>query len=95
MEQGVHGTDNSLRTNLWMLGGGYLLWNERLQPTLRFDQQIDDDDASTQGRKSNITIVGVNYYKQGHGLKVQADVSFASGTEDAVDRGRLQLQVDF
>jgi hypothetical protein len=95
MTQDVPGTSNSLRTNLWMLGGGYLFWNQKLQPTFRFDQQIDDDDANTQGRTSNIAILGVNYYKQGHGLKVQADVSFASGTKDAVDRGRVQLQVDF
>jgi hypothetical protein len=89
------GTDRTLRTNLMMLGAGYLLWNERLQPVFRIDQQIDDDDAQTQGRKSTISIVGVNYYKQGHGLKIQADVSFASGTKDAVDRGRVQLQVDY
>jgi hypothetical protein len=84
---------SSNRTNLWMAGAGYLVWNERLQPVVRFDQVVEDDKVG--GRKSNIALVGLNYYKNGHGLKIQGDLAFASGTGDEVDGGRLQAQVDF
>jgi len=84
---------SSITTNVWMAGVGYLVWQQRLQPTLRIDQIIEDDKVG--GTKTNITYLGVNYYKKGHNLKFQADVAFASGTGDSFDGGRAQLQVDF
>jgi hypothetical protein len=93
MAREAPGSGNSIRTNIWMAGAGYLVWNQRLQPTLRFDQVLEDDKVG--GRKRNHTFLGLNYYKQGHGLKLQGDLLFASGTGDEVDGGRVQAQVDF
>jgi len=81
-----------LTTVAWMLGAGYLI-GERIQPIVRFDQVKEDDDVG--GRITNATKIGGNLYLRGHNLKIQADVTIASGTGDKVDRGRLQAQLDF
>jgi hypothetical protein len=95
MDRQAPSATSGLRTNLWMFGAGYLIWNERLQPAFRIDGVILDDKAPNPGLKSNIASIGLNYYKKGHSLKLQGDLSFASGTGDAVDAGRVQAQVDF
>jgi len=87
------GSGTSVTTNVWMVGGGYLVWEQRLQPTIRFDQIIADDKEG--GAKTNATFVGLNWYERGHNLKVQADVAFVSGTGDSFDGGRAQVQLDF
>lgn len=86
-------SDVRLDTTLFMAGVGYLFWNQRLQPIVRFDQVRLDDDQG--GKVTNITHAGVNFYQKGHNLKFQADVRFESGTGEAVEEGRFQAQIDF
>jgi hypothetical protein len=83
---------NGIDTRVWMVGAGYLI-DERVQPVVRFDQVLLDDAAG--GGSRNITYAGINFYKKQHGLKLQADLRFESGTGEAVDGGRLQAQIDF
>jgi len=84
---------NSLDTRVWMAGAGFLLFDQRVQPVVRFDQTLPDDAARIESR--NTTYAGINFYKKQHNLKLQADVRFDSGTGDSVDGGRIQAQVDF
>jgi len=74
-------------TTVWMLGLGYLVLDQRLQPIVRFDRG--------GGGTRDMTYVGVNFYQKGHDLKVQADIRLEAGTGNSVDGGRLQAQVDF
>jgi hypothetical protein len=80
---------NPVDTRTWMAGFGYLI-RQRFQPNVRFDEVQADD-----GSIVDVTYVGANYYQKGHGLKVQGDVRFESGTHESVDGFRLQGQIDF
>ena len=84
---------NSVDTRMWMAGLGILLFHQRFQPIVRFDQVLLDD--AVGGGSRNITYAGANFYQDGHKLKVQGDIRFEAGTQYAVDGGRLQAQVDF
>ena len=84
---------NSLDTRIWMAGAGYLLFDQHVQPVVRFDQTLPDDAA--RGESRNTAYAGINFYKKQHNLKLQADVRFDSGSGDSVDGGRLQAQIDF
>lgn len=75
-----------------MIGAG-ILFKERFQPFIRFDQVRGDRWA--RGGAQDITFVGANFYQKGHSLKFQGDVRLQAGTEDAVDGVRLQSQLDF
>jgi len=83
----------ALQHKAWMLGLGWLTWKERLQPIVRFDETR----VETAGGEvlTGVMIVGANLYQQGHGLKLQGDLRFQSGTGEALDGGRLQAQIDF
>lgn len=81
---------NSVDTRVWMIGAGYLCMDQKLQPTVRYDQVRLDGGGTT-----NTTFVGLNYYQDGHHLKLQADVRFDGGNHEAVDGVRLQSQIDF
>ncbi len=83
----------ALDTTVWMVGAGLLMFDQHLQPTIRFDRTRLDDSAG--GGSRNTTYVGANFYRNGHNLKFQGDVRMDSGTERAVDGGRLQAQIDF
>ena len=77
-----------------MVGGlGFLVLNQRLQPFVRFDQVRGDQWA--RGGTRDITFVGVNFYENGHSLKVQGDVRLQAGTGEALDGARVQAQMDF
>jgi hypothetical protein len=84
---------NSLDTQVWMLGAGYLMFNQRFQPIVRFDETLLDD--SVGGGTSDIMYVGANWYQKGHNLKIQGDVRFQSSTGESVDGMRLQAQIDY
>jgi hypothetical protein len=84
---------NSDDTLVWMAGLGYLMFGERLQPIVRFDQVWPDD--ARGGSSRSIAYAGLNLYQNGHSLKVQGDVRFESATGHPVDGVRLQAQVDF
>jgi hypothetical protein len=84
---------NTNDTRVWMVGGGYLMWNERLQPFVRFDQQMLDD--ADGGFTRDVTYVGANWYQRGHSLKLQADARFEGGSGEDLDGARLQAQIDF
>jgi hypothetical protein len=95
---------DTVRNNVWMLGGGWLFWDQRLQAIVRFDQILTKEEGLIPDLpflediidgSGNIMMVGLNLYQMGHNLKIQGDLSFASGTGDSVDRGRLQAQIDF
>lgn len=87
------GPGNSLDTTVWMLGLGYLMWGERLQPVVRFDQVHRDEAAG--GGTQDVTYVGLNFYRKGHNLKFQGDLRFEGGTGRSLDGIRVQGQVDF
>jgi hypothetical protein len=76
-----------------MLGAG-ILFNDKVQPFIRFDQ-VRSDALAPRGGRRDITYVGVNWYERGHSLKIQGDVRMQAGTEDPVDGARLQAQIDF
>ena len=72
----------------YMVGAGLLILDQRLQPFVRFDEVRTE-------RKTDITYVGMNLYRKGHSLKFQGDVRLQANTNEAVDGGRLQAQIDF
>jgi len=76
-----------------MIGAGYLMMKEHLQPFVRFDQIRGDTPIG--GTERDITYAGANFYQKGHGLKVQGDLLFVSGNGESLDGGRLQAQIDF
>jgi len=76
-----------------MIGAGYLMMKERVQPFVRFDQIRGDTPIA--GTNRDITYAGANFYQKGHGLKIQGDLLFVSGNGESVDGGRLQAQIDF
>lgn len=80
-------------TTVKMIGLGILMFQERLQPFIRFDQQRGD--PFVRGGRTDITYVGANFYQRGHSLKIQGDVRLQAGTEAAVDGARLQAQIDY
>jgi hypothetical protein len=84
---------STVQTTVWMAGAGYLIADQRLQPVVRFDQTRRDQDVG--GGTANTTYVGLNYFRKQHGLKVQGDLRFESGTHEALDGARLQAQVYF
>jgi hypothetical protein len=88
-----HGGPRENNSTIKMIGAGYLVAKQRLQPFVRFDQVRGD--ALLGGVRRDITYVGANFYQKGHNLKIQGDVRFQSSTEDSVDGARLQAQIDF
>lgn len=100
----VKGELNAIRTELTgnlgernstvkMLAAG-VLFNQRWQPFIRFDQ-VRSDALAPRGGRRDITYVGANFYQRGHSLKLQADLRMQAGTEDPVDGARFQAQMDF
>jgi hypothetical protein len=90
IQQRNPGTTALIDTRVWGTGIGYLFWDQRLQPIVRFDQVFEDD-----GGEINQTHIGANYYRRGHNLKVQGDVVLIAGNGESFDRFRLQAQIDF
>ena len=76
-----------------MIGAG-VLFKDRIQPFMRFDQ-VRGDGFLPRGGRADITYVGVNFYQRGHSLKIQGDLRMQAGTEYPVDGMRLQTQMDF
>ena len=84
---------DGVTTTVWMAGAGLLLWDQRLQPMIRYDQVLLDD--AVGGGSQNITYVGGTWFQRKHNLKIQADVRFESGTTEDVDGARLQAQINY
>ena len=93
IRQVVIGPATDKNGTVMMLGGGYLIMHERLQPFVRWDRI--QGDTPIGGTPRDITYAGANFYQKGHSLKFQGDLQFASGTGQSVDGGRLQAQIDF
>lgn len=102
----VKGELNAVRKKLWgapgdanstvrMLGAGVLMFHEHVQPFVRIDQVRGQSRVTSSAVARDITYVGANFYQKGHGLKIQGDVRFESGTGESVDGARLQTQIDF
>ncbi|HKQ56854.1 MAG TPA: porin [Candidatus Eisenbacteria bacterium] len=87
------GAGPSIETKVWMVGAGFLVLQERLQPFARFDETRFD--TAVGGGKRDVTYVGMNYYLKGHSLKLQGDVRLQANTSESVDGARLQAQMDF
>lgn len=85
------GTGTGTRT--WMVAGGLLVLNDRLQPFVRFDEVRLDPVVG--GAKTDITYVGMNLYRKGHSLKFQGDLRLQANTGESVDGARVQAQMDF
>ena len=95
-----HGGTNQRNATVRMLGVGFLMLNQRLQPFVRFDQVRGDrfakfEGGGTVGGTKDITFVGANFYQKGHNLKVQGDVKLQAATREILDGARLQAQIDF
>jgi hypothetical protein len=90
IQQRLPGTTAKLDNRVWGAGVGYLFWQQRLQPIVRFDQWNKDD-----GSEVNQTQLGANWYRRGHNLKIQGDLSLTGSTGKAIDLYRLQAQIDF
>jgi hypothetical protein len=88
-----HGSTRENHSTVKMLGAG-VLFNERFQPFVRFDQ-VRSDALAPRGGDRDITYAGANWYLRGHRLKFQGDLRFQSGTGEAVDGARMQAQMDF
>jgi hypothetical protein len=84
------GAGSSIDTRQFMAGAGLLILNERLQPFIRFDEVRRDNGPTT-----DITYVGLNLYRRGHSLKFQGDLKFEANTDESLDGGRIQAQLDF
>lgn len=84
---------DAITTTTWMAGVGVLMFAQRFQPMLRYDQVRRDE--AVVGGTQNITYVGGSFFQRKHNLKIQADVRFESGTTEALDGGRLQAQVNY
>ena len=87
------GAGAAIDTRTWMVGGGYLMLHERLQPFVRFDEVRFDVLAGAGIR--DIAYIGMNLYQKGHSLKFQGDVRLQANTTESVDGARLQAQIDF
>ena len=87
------GAATDKNSTIRMIGAGYLMMKDHLQPFVRFDQIRGD--APIGGVERDITYAGANFYQKGHGLKVQGDLQFVSGNGESLDGGRLQAQIDF
>ena len=85
--------DRQNNVTVKMIGAG-LLFNDRFQPFIRFDQ-VRGDGFLPRGGRADITYVGANFYQRQHSLKIQGDLRMQAGTEDPVDGVRVQAQVDF
>lgn len=88
-----HTVDRQNNVTVKMLGGG-ILFNDRFQPFIRFDQ-VRGDGFLPRGGRADITYVGANFYQRQHSLKIQGDLRMQAGTGDPVDGMRLQAQIDF
>jgi phosphate-selective porin len=73
----------------WNLGPG--------TPEVAYRFQRMDEDDSAPGDRTTGNTIGINWYRLGHNLKVQADYTFYEREDSAGDGGafRIQLQVDF
>ena len=80
-------------STIMMIGAGYLMMHQHLQPFVRFDRIQGDTPIGGTGR--DITYAGANLYQKGHSLKLQGDLQFVSGNNQSLDGGRLQAQIDF
>ena len=87
------GPGAEIETRVYMAGAGLLVLDERLQPFVRFDESRLD--AQVGGAKTDITYLGLNLYRKGHSLKFQGDVRLQANTNESIDGGRVQAQVDF
>lgn len=85
--------DRQNNVTVKMIGAG-ILFNDRFQPFIRFDQ-VRGDGFLPRGGRTDITYVGANFYQRQHSLKVQGDVRMQAGTGDPVDGMRVQAQIDF
>ncbi len=88
-----HNSPRQNNSTVKMIGAG-VLFQDKLQPFIRFDQ-VRSDALAPRGGDRDVTYAGANYYMRGHRLKVQGDLRFQSGTSEAVDGFRLQAQMDF
>jgi phosphate-selective porin O/P len=93
IRQVVIGPATDQNGTVMMLGTGYLIMKEHLQPFVRWDRI--QGDTPIGGSPRDITYAGANFYQKGHSLKLQGDLQFVSGTGQSVDGGRLQAQIDF
>ena len=82
---------DAITTTVWMAGAGILLFDERIQPMIRYDQVRLDE--AVGGATQNITYVGGTFFQKKHNLKIQADLRFEAGTTESLDGGRLQAQL--
>jgi len=87
-----HTIDRKNNCTVKMLAGG-VLFNDRVQPFIRFDQ-VRGDEWAKSGRR-DVTYVGANYFQNGHSLKISGDLRMQSGTRDPIDGVRFQAQMDF
>jgi hypothetical protein len=85
--------DRQSNVTVKMVGAG-ILFRDRFQPFIRFDQ-VRGDGFLPRGGRADITYVGANFYQRGHSLKVQGDLRMQAGTRDPVDGARVQAQIDF
>lgn len=85
--------DRQNNVTVKMIGAG-ILFNDRFQPFIRFDQ-VRGDGFLPRGGRADITYVGANFYQRQHSLKVQGDLRMQAGTADPVDGMRVQAQIDF
>ncbi|MFT5086915.1 MAG: phosphate-selective porin [Candidatus Latescibacterota bacterium] len=56
----------------WYVQGGYFFINRRIEPAFRFD--LIDENADTDDDQTKIFTGGINWYIEGHALKVQANI---------------------
>ena len=84
---------DAITTTTWMAGVGILMFEQRVQPMLRYDQVRRDE--AVGGGTQNVTYVGSTLFQRKHNLKIQADLRFESGTTESLDGGRLQAQVNY
>jgi phosphate-selective porin len=61
-----------LELNGWYVQGGYFLKNRHIEPAFRFDLIDKNDDKDDDQTK--IFTGGINWYIEGHALKVQANI---------------------
>ena len=87
--------DGDAEVEGYMLQAGFFL-DENWQVVTRYSE-VDDDNASNAEIDQDEIIGGVNWFSDGHGLKVQADVGQVENdvTGDEDTRFRVQTQITF